>query len=72
MYEKNIGKIEKDKNEAKEYILEIADRCVQMGGNDSEIPALFNLTESLDNNEITPEEAKKRAQVIIDNKQDYH
>ena len=68
----NIAKIDKEKEEAKEYILEIADRCAQMGANDFEIPALFRLAEDLNDNVITPQEAKKKAKDIIDNKQDYH
>jgi uncharacterized membrane protein YjjP (DUF1212 family) len=58
--------------EAETYISEIMSEVSSMGGNDSEIPVLNRLIQSLRSGQVSPEEAKKEAYEIFSRKQDYH
>lgn len=58
--------------EAETYISEIMSEVSSMGGNDSEIPVLNRLIQSLKSGQVSPEEAKKEAYEIFSRKQDYH
>lgn len=53
-------------------ILEILNRIMQMGGNDSEKSSIDNIVAEYQAGNITGPEAEAQAQAILDAKQDYH
>lgn len=67
---------EMEKMEAINYALmqvgELRDRANSMGANDSELPELNAIMDRLRNKEIDPNEAVRRANEIVESKQDYH
>jgi hypothetical protein len=70
--DKKIFTPEIDMNQAITVIEEAKRVCSSMGGNDSEMPDLLRLQQDLLSGNITPEDASKKAQAIIGQKQDYH
>ena len=60
------------RHDVEAQIFEIINQANIMGANDTEIPELRDLIDSLHKNTITPEKALARAQAILNSKQDYH
>ena len=57
--------------EAIGFIGTVMQECAARGANDSEMPDLEKLMHAVEKKEISPSEAKKRAQQIKDSKMDY-
>lgn len=59
-------------SEALARIASIEQQAQVMGANDYEPSAFNRLREELEQGSLTPTEAVRRAQAILDSKQDYH
>lgn len=68
----NLEIAPKTKAEAIAAIAFIMQECSAMGANDSELPDLTRLIESVRNDEIDPDEAIRQAESIKASKMDYH
>lgn len=62
----------KEMSDPRSVIEEMRGQAMVMGFNDSETQAFDSIIEELDAKTISVQEAFKRAQAIINNKQDYH
>jgi len=60
------------KDEAYTAIAELRQRIALMGANDSEFWSLDQITDKMENGELTPDEAVTEANLILNGKQDYH